>query len=182
MGDKSEELLEPEEKGSFKAKVILGLVVLAVIGMGWLFGVYIASAWWSRRIGDIADGRLWFSGFLGFVFGLFCTFLPLIALRFAWRMRHGTKRALSLLFLGIVIAAPNLILLGIATGDSNTAHNAERSLGTDAPWFSSWSLVGAIVGALSFLGLGFLMASRRRNKRRVRELKNEADEASSNAK
>ena len=177
MGDETEFEGVPEEKGSFKTKAIFAAIGLAALAAAWLFGAFVAPAWWSRRIGDIADGRLWFSGFLGLAVGFACTLVPLLFLRIAWRLRRGTKRAITVLVAAILIAAPNLVLLGIVTGDSDTAHNAERSLGTDAPWFRSWSLFGAIGGLVAFLGLTWLLFSRNRNKKKAKSLEQAADDS-----
>ncbi len=174
MGDDPLVLQEAEPKGSAKTKLIVGAIVLAGLGFGYLIGAAVIPRWWAQKIGDIIDGRLFFGGFMGVVIGALCTFLPLVSLRIAWRFRKGAKRALTMVVVAAILAFPNLALLGIVTGSGNAAHAGERILDVDGPGFRGGSLVGVVIGALMFFGLGGLMWSRRRNKRQAHDLKGDA--------
>lgn len=155
-------------------KLIVGAIVLAGLGFSYLIGAAVIPRWWAQKIGDIIDGRLFFGGFMGIVVGAICTFLPLVALRIAWRFRKGAKRALTMVVVAAILAFPNLALLGIVTGSGSAAHAGERILDVDGPGFRGGSLVGVVIGALMFFGLGGLMWSRRRNKRQAHDLKDDA--------
>ena len=84
--------------------------------------------------------------FIGFVF----TVAPLLLLLAVVRWR--TRRRTWLGWLGwlacssLLLAAPNLMTLGIVLGISDAAHAGDRILDVEGPGFRLWTLIGVIVG------------------------------------
>jgi hypothetical protein len=164
----------PSTPGGKAAAFLPRLVVLLVgvvgIGLAWLVGSAVIPRWWAQRLGDTVDGRLIFGSFFGFALGSVFTILPLAALAIGWRFRRGWKRAMAAVIVAVLLAAPNLATLGIAAGSSNAAHAGERILDVDGPGLRGGSLVGAVIGASVTFGVLFLSGSRRRNKRKAKDL------------
>ena len=75
----------------------------------------------------------------------------------------------------LIVATPNLLTLGIVLGSGNAAHAAERTLDVDGPGFRGGSTLGAVFAVFAFLAVGWLARSRRKNKRKASELKQELD-------
>lgn len=161
----------PQTKGSsFLSRIITWLVLLAGLGLAWLLGSAVIPRWWAQRLGNLIDGRLIFGSFFGFAMGALFTILPLVALALGWRFRGGFKRALIFVVLAVLLAAPNLATLGIVLGSGNAAHAGERILDVDGPGLRGGTLVGSVIGALLTFGFLALVNSRRRNKRKARNL------------
>ncbi len=156
------------------------LIIVAVVGLmlAWLIGSAVIPRWWAQRIGDLIDGRLIFGSFFGFGVGAVFTILPLLTLWIAWRYRRNWKRALVIIVIAVVLAAPNLATLGVVIGSGNAAHAGERILDVDGPGFRGGSLVGSLIGALLTFAVISLAASRGRNKRKAAALKAEQEAAS----
>jgi hypothetical protein len=165
----------PEQDSRFASRLILVLVLIIGLVLAWLIGSAVVPRWWAQRLGNTIDGRLIFGSFFGFGLGALFTILPLAGLTLGWRLRRGWKRALSFVVLAVVLAAPNLATLGIVLGRGNAAHAGERILDVDGPGLRGGSLVGAVIGALGMLALIFLASSRRRNKRKAKQLKAELE-------
>lgn len=162
-------------ESNLKRRLILGVVALASSVIAWFVGAAVIPRWWAQRIGDIIDGRLTLGSLLGVVFGVVFTGLALAVLALGVRFRGGLQRALFTVIGAAVVAAPNLMTLGIVLGDGNAAHAGERILDVDGPGFRGGTLVGAVLGALGMAAVAFLSSSRRRNKRKAKELKAELD-------
>lgn len=160
-------------EGRWKTRLIIGVIVLAVAVVSWMIGAAVLPRWWAQRIGDVVDGRLTLGSLLGLVIGFVFTLFALVVLAVGWRTRSGWKRALITVALAAVVAVPNLMTLGIVFGSGNAAHAGERILDVDGPGFRGGSLVGAVLGVIAAGFVGFLSASRRRNKRKVGDLKAE---------
>lgn len=160
---------------NLKRRLILGAVALGSSLIAWFVGAAVLPRWWAQRIGDVIDGRLTLGSLLGIVFGVVFTVLALGVLALGVRFRNGWRRALLTVIGAAVVAAPNLMTLGIVLGDGNAAHAGERILDVDGPGFRGGSLVGAVLGALGMAAIAFLSSSRRRNKRKAKELKAELD-------
>ncbi len=166
------ETSEPESSGVLR-KLIIGIGVIVGLIVLFLIGGAVIPRWWAQRMGGVIDGRLIFGSFLGLVMGFLFTFLPLVLLRLGVRYRRGHKRALSLVVLAVLLAAPNLATLGIVFGTSSAAHAGERILDVDGPGFRGGSLVGSVLAVIAVFGLGGLLMSRRRNKNKASKLKAE---------
>lgn len=161
----------PQTKGSpFLSRIITWLVLLVGLGLAWLLGSAVIPRWWAQRLGNLIDGRLIFGSFFGFAVGALFTILPLVALALGWRFRGGFKRALIFVVFAVLLAAPNLATLGIVLGSGNAAHAGERILDVDGPGLRGGTLVGSVVGALLTFAFLALVNSRRRNKRKARNL------------
>jgi hypothetical protein len=152
--------------------LLVGVIALVV---AYLVGGAVLPRWWAQRVSDVVDGRLIFGNMLGFATGFVFTMLPMFVLALGWRFKKSWKRALGFLIAAFVAAAPNLLTLGIVIGNGNAAHAGERILDVDGPGFRGGSLVGAVVGAFAGLALLWLIGSRRRNKRKASELKDELE-------
>jgi uncharacterized membrane protein len=108
--------------------------------------------------------------FAGVVSGAAFTFLPLLALWAGFRFRKGWRRVLVWLLIAVVLGLPNLFLLGIVFGSGNAAHAGERILDVEGPGFRGASLVGAVLGAIAFFALLYLVLSRKSRGRRANQL------------
>ena len=146
------------------------VIGLAVVAIAYLVGAAVVPRWWAQRVSNVIDGRLLFGNLLGFSVGFVFTLMPLLVLYIGWRFKKSWKRALGFIVVAVVLAAPNLMTLGIVIGSGNAAHAGERILDVDGPGFRGGSLVGAIVSLVVGFGLIWLIGSRRRNKRKAGEL------------
>ncbi len=156
-------------------RVLFFVIGAAVLVIAYLIGAAVLPRWWAQRVSNVIDGRLVFGKMLGFSVGLIFTLLPLFILATGWRFKKSWRRALGFVVAALVAAAPNLLTLGIVIGSGNAAHAGERILDVDGPGFRGGSLVGAIVGVVIAMAVLWLIGSRRRNKRKAKELKVELD-------
>lgn len=164
-----------ESDGNLGRRVIIAVVVVAALVISYLIGAAVVPRWWAQRIGNVVDGSLVAGNTLGFGIGFAFTLAPMFVLAVGWRFKKSWKRALGFLIVAFVVAAPNLMTLGIVVGSGNAAHAGERILDVDGPGFRGGSLVGAIVGFVAGLALLWLIGSRRRNKRKASELAHELE-------
>lgn len=160
-------------------RIVWTVAALAVAVMLWLIGAAVIPRWWAQRVGDVVDGRLTvgalYGAFIGFVF----TALPLACIALAARLRgrvHTWKGWVAWLVAAAVLAAPNLMTLGVTWGNSNAAHDGERILSVEGNGFRLWSLIGAIAAGLAGLGLAYLTKTRGLFKSQNRRLRREAAE------
>jgi hypothetical protein len=167
----------PRERRNWGRRIVWGVLALAVLFVLWLLGAAIVPRWWAHRVGDVVDGRLTvgalYGSFIGFVF----TALPLACLWAAYRLRrrvHTWKGWVAWLVAAAVLAAPNLMTLGVTLGDSDAAHDGDRILSVEANGFRLWSAIGAVAAVLAALGLIYVTSTRdlfkSQNKRLRREL------------
>lgn len=179
--DDDQKVPEPlrEASSSNRGRKFFFIVVgLAMLAIAYLVGAAVVPRWWAQRIGNVIDGRLLFGNLLGFTIGFAFTLLPMFVLYLGWRFKKSWKRAIGFLVAAFVVAAPNVMTLGIVVGSGNAAHAGERILDVDGPGFRGGSLVGAIVAVVVGLVLIWLIGSRRRNKRKAGELEAELKAAS----
>lgn len=148
--------------------LIVGVLVLLIIGY------FVATAflprWWSHRVGGLSDGKfrwgIWWGLFFGFVF----TLVPVFVLRQAVRDVSWKARG-WLLVLTVLLAAPNLMTLGIVLGSGNGAHAGDRVLDDNAPGFR-WATLFGVLGALAvFAAIEMFLAGHRRQKRELSTLR-----------
>ncbi|MFN8075992.1 MAG: hypothetical protein U0Q15_11300 [Kineosporiaceae bacterium] len=165
--------------GSRSARWVIGglVAVLALAGLG-LFCVAVLPRWWAHRVGDAADGRFSTAIWLGLSLGVVATALPLLLLARALR-RHGRgwRRRAVLLVAAVLVAAPNLVTLGIELGNGRAAHAADRTLDVEAPGFRGATLVGSLAAAVLVATLLVLLRSRRRRGEELRRVRAELEEA-----
>lgn len=149
------------------------LLLVALVGMvvvaSYVFAVSVLPRWWAQQVGAQVDGDLTTGGLLGFMYGFLSTFLPLLVLGLVWRLaRHSTLGWVVGAAVALVLAAPNLITLGIAVGNGSAAHAADRTLDVEAPWFRGGMVVGVVVAALLASYVAYVLASRARAHARER--------------
>ncbi len=163
----------PPRDVNWPRRILVGFVVLAVVLLvGWI-GAAFVPRWWSHRIGDQVDGSISAGIGLGLFYGFVFTVLPLLLLWWAFRRRRGWKRWAAAAGAAILLAAPNLLTLGIVVGRGNAAHAGDRTLDVDAPGFRGASLAGAIVAVIGVVLLAWLVRSRRRAHERAHRLEEE---------
>jgi MFS family permease len=163
----------PTRDVNWPRRILVGLVVLAVVLLvGWI-GAAFVPRWWSHRIGDQVDGSITAGIGLGLFYGFVFTVLPLLLLWWAFRRRRGWKTWAVAAGAAILLAAPNLLTLGIVVGRGNAAHAGDRTLDVDAPGFRGASLTGAVVAVVAVVLLGWLLGSRRHAHRRADRLEEE---------
>lgn len=165
-------------QGSFvkwRNRIIGGLILAAVLWLTYVILAAFIPRWWAQRIAEMVSGSFGKGIWYGLVLGAVCTAVPLFLLLFSimiWKKRAGRFIAGALAILAIVTAVPNLMTLTIVLGNSNAAHAGERILDVDAPGFRGACLAGAIIAAVIFAGVAFLVA--RRGFRRHRAVKQRA--------
>ncbi|MBY6411442.1 permease [Rhodococcus sp. BP-252] len=150
--------------------------IMIAIGVVALIIAYFALAafvprWWGIRMSQLADqsfgkGILW-----GLVFGLVCTLVPLLLFFVAWSVRGrrgGKVTAIVAALLAVVVAVPNLMTLSIVAGNGNAALAAAQNMNTGAPGFRGATAVGAVVAAVLFALLVFVIVRGRRRRARKR--------------
>jgi hypothetical protein len=143
----------------------IGLVVVVV----W-FSVSVLPRWWAHQVGAQVDGDLTTGGVLGFMYGFLATLLPLLVLGTVFRYRRRSVWAWIVgVLIALLLAAPNLITLGIVLGDGSAAHAAQRTLDVEGPWFRGGMAIG-VASALLLAGLlAYSILSRRRAHRKADE-------------
>jgi len=164
------------ERSNLGRRVIVGAGVVAGLVVLYLIGAAVIPRWWAQRVADVVDGRLTVGALFGLFIGLVFTVVPLLAAWaiIRWRTERRSWRGwLGWLAVVILTAAPNLMTLGIVTGNSNAAHAGDRTLDVDGPGFRVWSLVGAIAGVVAVGAVFYLSRSRRSSRRRATELSDE---------
>jgi glucan phosphoethanolaminetransferase (alkaline phosphatase superfamily) len=156
--------------GRRAATIAIWLAIVVVLA---LIGSAVLPRWWSHRIGSQVSGSITSGIALGLFYGFVFTFLPLALLWFVFRKRRTLKIALVLIGLAIVLAAPNLMTLGIVLGGGHAAHAGQRTLDVEAPDFRASSLIGALVAVAALGGIAYLLASRRHAHEREAKLRDE---------
>jgi MFS family permease len=166
----------PAERPNWRRRAILVAVGLAIVVVAVLVGASALPRWWSHRVGDQVDGDLTTGIFVGFVYGFFATVLPLLVVALVVRFfrRHRLAWGIGLV-LALLLAAPNLLTLGIVVGNGNAAHAAERTLDVEAPWFRGGMLIGVVAGLATFACALYVVLSRRRARDHGRRLRGELE-------
>ena len=132
--------------------------------------------WWALRVGGLTAGSMGHGIMWGLVFGVLCTFVPLLLFWFAWRLRKRRRvrwLRFILLVLGLAAATPDLLTLTVVFGRGNAAHAGQRIMDVDATGFRGATLVGAVVGALLFTAVVVLNVVYRRRGREVKDMRTE---------
>jgi hypothetical protein len=155
-------------RGAFIALLVAGAIVLAVF-----LGAAFIPRWWAQRIADQSQGNFTAGISLGLFYGFVFTLVPLLVLRFAFGKRRDVQAWGGWVLVALLLALPNLVTLGIVLGTGDAAHAGERILDVDAPGFRNATLAGALLALAGVLGLEYLLAGRRRSRRRLSELQDE---------
>ena len=164
---------ETETRSPWKRRVIFGLIGIVLLVAGYFFSVSFFPRWWAQRVGSqvnksFAAGVLW-----GLFYGVIFTAIPLLVARQAIRKRWRWQTRIGIVAAALVLALPNLLTLGIVIGTGNAAHAGERILDVDAPAFRWATLFGVIGGVVVAGTIQYLVTSRRRRGRELRELRSE---------
>lgn len=157
-------------------KLLVGVLVVCGLFVLYLIGAAIIPRWWAQRVADVVDDRMTVGALFGLFIGLVFTVAPLVAAWIIVRLRSERRTWKGWLgWLGVVAltATPNLMTLGIVTGSSNAAHAGDRILDVDGPGFRVFSLVGAILGVAAVAAVWYLARSRRRERRKATEYRDE---------
>jgi carbon starvation protein CstA len=153
----------PEQKKNWKARAIIAVIAVAVLVAAVLIAASALPRWWSQRAGDQVDGDLTTGLWVGFMYGFLATLLPLLVLGVVYRFFRRSWLAWVIGgAIALVLAAPNLLTLGIAVGTSDAAHAADRTLDVEAPWFRGGMVIGVVVGLAVAGFLLYVIVSRRR--------------------
>jgi MFS family permease len=160
-------------RSNLGSRLLGGLIVAVAVLVLALIAAAFLPRWWAHRIGGVADGSFTAGIAAGLACGVAFTALPLAALRGVVRRHRSWTARFAFLLLAGLLAAPNLITLGIVLGTSKAAHAGERTMDVDAPGFRGATLVGAALGTLLTLLLWSLLAGRRRRMREIARLKDE---------
>ncbi|HXG75828.1 MAG TPA: hypothetical protein VNJ53_04600 [Gaiellaceae bacterium] len=147
--------------------VIAAVVLVATVVLG-LVGAAVIPRWWAQRIGDQVQGSLTAGILVGLVYGFLFTLLPLALLWAAFRLFGSWRARAGAVAVALLLAAPNLMTLGIVLGTGSGAHAGDRILDVEGPGFRGATLAGALAAAGTLAGAWYLLASRRRAWARAR--------------
>jgi MFS family permease len=143
------------------------IVAVAVFALLAFLSAAFLPRWWAHRIGHQVNGSLSLGITLGLFYGFVFTLLPLLAARWAFHKRRPWKTWGALSLVVLLLAAPNLLTLGIVIGNGNAAHAGERTLDVDAPGYRDATLAG-VLSAVLILALGeYALRTHRRSKREL---------------
>lgn len=168
----------PAEKRARGRRLASALVAFVLVALAAWFAVSVLPRWWSHEIGDQVQGDLTTGALLGFMYGFLAAVLPLAVLAVVFRFfRRSVKAWLIGGAVALLLAAPNLVTLGIALGRGDAAHAADRTLDVEAPYFRGGMLIGVVL-ALVLAGAWLSQTrSRRRERRRADEAERRLAEA-----
>lgn len=155
----------------WKRRGLIGLIALIFLLFMVIAGAAFIPRWWAQRIGDQVDGSFSAGIGLGLFYGFVFTGLALVVLYLFFRKRRSWKIWAVGLLIAAIVAAPNLMTLGIVLGSGNAAHAGERILDVDAPGFRNSTAVGAIAALILIGGCVYLLTSRQRSRRKLKEMK-----------
>lgn len=159
------------ERNLGKRRAILGVIAVVALLLAYVFATSFLPRWWAHRVGAMSNGTFRWGVWWGLVFGFLCTVVPVFVARQAvWRqIRWRTKG--WILVAALLLAAPNLLTLGIVLGSGKAAHAGERTLDTDAPGFRGATLVGVVLGIALVIVVEVLLTKRRRHSRELTHLR-----------
>jgi len=160
VSDRASEQDVSDPNWSRRVFVSIGLVVLLALIS--LLGAAFLPRWWAQRIGDQVGGSITTGGFVGLFYGFVFTLLPLIVLFLVFRYLRTWRRRAVGIGVAVLLAAPNLLTLGIVLGTGNGAHAGDRILDVEAPAFRGGTLAGALLAVACIGGAWYLVRSRRR--------------------
>jgi hypothetical protein len=176
----TEERARPVARGdeggrvNWKRRISLALGVFVVIVVLVIMASAFIPRWWAHRVGAQVNGSFGSGTVWGLFYGIVFVFVPLLVVRQAFRKRWTWKTRLWIAIVALVLAAPNLMTLGIVLGNGNAAHAADRTLDVDAPAFKGASLIGALIAVVLFGGLLYALETRRRRGSELNELRQRA--------
>jgi len=156
--------------------LVLGVILVVLAAVLLIFMTSFLPRWWAQKVGQQTNatfgGGVGWGLFYGFVFTLFP--LMVAGLAFVRRWKSVIVRVVFIV-VGVLLAAPNLITLGIVVGTGSAAHGAERVLDVNAPWFRGSTLIGALIAVLVGAALWVLSLVRHRRVTELKALRAERD-------
>ena len=157
----------------WRRRVILGLVAVIAAAAFVLFATTELPRWWAHRVADRVDGSFTAGVLTGLLTGAVFTLLALVVAALAVRRSLSWKRRGLVAVGALALAGPNLTTLGIVLGHGSGARAARIVLDTRGDGFRGASLLGAVIGVAAFVGLMYLLASRRSRRREIDRLRGE---------
>lgn len=130
--------------------ITIGLTLIAMV-LIYLAASAFIPRWWAHRISGAVNGQLSTGTLLGLCFGLVFTILPLGLLWLTMRRPMHWKTRLAWVVLALILAAPNLMTLGVAVGTGSGAHAGQRTMDVNAPMFRGATLIGTLIAAVVFI-------------------------------
>jgi len=161
---------------NWQRRITTGIVAVLAVVLGYLIAAAVIPRWWAQRVARVVDGSLTTGALYGLFIGFVFTVAPLLLLLAVWKWRSPRRTWLGWVGWGLLVlllAAPNLMTLGIVLGISDAAHDGDRTLSVEGPGFRAWSLIGAIAGAAAVLGTAYLVRSRRSSRRHAADLRDQ---------
>ena len=161
----------PGPAADWRRRGLFVVVAIALLLVGIVIAVSFLPRWWSQTVGDMSNHKFRWGVWWGLFFGFVSTFVPLLVARLAVNRAMRWSTRLWILVVALLLAAPNLMTLGIVVGGGSAAHAGQRTLDTAAPGFRGATLVAAIVGVVATLGLEVFFARHRRQRRELSQLR-----------
>jgi hypothetical protein len=161
---------------NWQRRITIGVVAIVAVLLGYLIAAAVIPRWWAQRVARVVDGSLTTGALYGLFIGFVFTVAPLLLFLAVWKWRTPQRTWLGWLgwfALVLLLAAPNLMTLGIVLGISDAAHDGDRTLSVEGPGFRVWSMIGAILGAVAVLGTIYLVRSRRASRKNAADLRNQ---------
>ena len=155
------ESVQLEREPSWMRRIVALLVLLGVLFLLAFLGAAFLPRWWAQRVADQVQGSFTSGTLIGLFYGFVFTLVPLavawaaFAVFRSWRVRTGA------IFVAALLAAPNLLTLGIVLGNGSGAHAGDRILDVEAPFFRGGTLIGALVAAACLIAAWYLVSWRR---------------------
>jgi hypothetical protein len=140
------------------------LGVAAVVLLVVLTGAFLPR-WWSHQVGDGVDESMTKGILLGLVLGFLFTLFPLLLAWFGFHRIRSLRGRVVVVLVAALLAAPNVLTLGIVVGAGSGAHAGDRTLDVEAPGFRGASLIGALAAAALIAWPWWALRSRRRRRR-----------------
>jgi hypothetical protein len=155
----------------WKRRGLLAVVAVALLLIGYLIATSFLPRWWAQTVGNMADhtfhkGILW-----GLFFGIVSTFVPLLVALTTFNRAMQWRTRAWVLVIALLLAAPNLMTLGIVLGSGNAAHAGERTLDVAAPGFRGATLLGALIAVVAIVGVEIFLAKHRRQRHQLQQLR-----------
>lgn len=147
---------------NWSRRVVVGLVLVGAFSLLALLGAAFLPRWWAQRIGDQVQGSITTGAFVGLFYGFVFTLVPLAVLWLAFRILESWRFRAAAVVVALLLAAPNLLTLGIVLGTGNGAHAGDRILDVEAPAFRGGTLLGALLAVACLAGAWYVLRSRRR--------------------
>ena len=156
---------------NWSRRLLIGAIVIVAIALFAFLAAVFVPRWWSHLVGRQIDGSMTVGVALGLFYGFVFTLLPLLVGRWGFHKRRPWKTWAGFAVATVIVAAPNLLTLGIVLGSNKAAHAGQRTLDVDAPGFRASSLTGAIIAVIALIVAWYLLFSHRRTQGKLARLR-----------